>query len=86
MFLKCSRCGYTWHYQGKGRDRTTCPQCFKTVYFSTGKVDADTYRKNAILQVEKWYNAEKKVINDAADYELNGHRPDAEPEENRINA
>lgn len=66
-FLQCSGCGYTWAYVGRGRDRTTCPACFKTVYFRTGTVDAEAYRVNALKQLEKWCEIERHHINEMAD-------------------
>lgn len=66
-FLQCKGCGYAWSYDGRGRDRTTCPACFKTVYFGTGAVDAEVYRTNALKQLERWYENEKRHINEVAD-------------------
>lgn len=77
MLLKCNGCGYAWHYQGRGRDRTTCPTCFKTVYFTTGRVDAEVYRSNALAQLKRWFENEVKHINEVADAEVAGTRQPA---------
>lgn len=62
-FIKCRSCGFTWDYHGKSANRTTCPHCFKTVYFPSAEVDPETYRRYALLQLKNWYDAECARVN-----------------------
>jgi hypothetical protein len=40
------------------------------VYFTTGTVDPETYRTNAVLQLQKWYLEEKHRVDQVADQAL----------------
>lgn len=74
-FLKCKNCEYTWDYQGRSANRTTCPQCFKTVYFVSAEVDPETYRKYALNQAKNWYDIECARINKIANQALSADHP-----------
>jgi len=42
--LTCSKCGYTWYYNGESKFRATCPKCGNTIRFKNPEA-TDRHRR-----------------------------------------